>query len=109
MTCEPFREAHIGEEIRDFLNTLLRAWSVDKERVGYVVIDGGSNMRRGVRLAGLDEIYYFLHQMHLVFGDAIEFQRSIHDAIAKCKAMATHFHKSPKDQKILKDIQVIIE
>ena len=74
LTCEPFPESHTGEMIRDFLNRELLRWSIDKDRVAFVVTDGGGNMRRGVRLAELEEIYYFLHQIHLVFLDAIQSQ-----------------------------------
>lgn len=59
-------ERHTGEHIDDMFRQMLMKWSIATDRVHLVLRDGGANMKKALRLAGVHNTDCSNHQLHLV-------------------------------------------
>ncbi|CAH2091123.1 unnamed protein product [Euphydryas editha] len=106
LKCETFDGRHTGDIISDKFNIMLSEWNIKKEQVHCLIRDEGSNMKRAVRLASLNDIDCTVHKMQLAIRNSLDSQETIKIIKQKCKRISTHFNHSTIAQKQLQAIQV---
>ncbi|CAG5041904.1 unnamed protein product [Parnassius apollo] len=105
LKCETFDGRHTGDIISAKFNTMLSEWNIKKEQVHCLIRDEGSNMKRAVRLAALNDIDCTVHKIQLAIRSCLSSQENIKILKQKCKKISTHFNHSTIAQKQLQTIQ----
>lgn len=105
LNCETFDDRHTGDIIAEKFNTMLAESNISYEKVHCMIRDEGSNMKRGMRLALLNDLDCTVHKLQFVIRHGLRSQESIEDVKQKCKKITTHFIHSTIGQKQLKKIQ----
>lgn len=96
---------HTGETIAQMLVDSLKKWDIENSKVVLILRDAGANMKRATTLGGYQSADCAAHKLNLVVQQGLLSQRSVNDVVAKCKKIASHFHKSSCNQKELEKIQ----
>ncbi|XP_063911426.1 zinc finger BED domain-containing protein 4-like [Zophobas morio] len=65
LKCETFDDRHLGDIIAEKFDTMLTEWNISKEQVHCIIRDEGSNMKRAMRLAVLNDLDCAVHKMQL--------------------------------------------
>lgn len=91
--------------ISEKFNAMLSEWNIKKEQVHCLIRDEGSNMKRAVRLAALNDIDCTVHKLQLSIRSCFGSQENIKIIKQKCKKNSTHFNHSTIAQKQLQTIQ----
>src|SRR6218665_2213873 len=78
----PLEESHTGEYLSVKFTEMLDSFSIEKARVHLVLRDSGANMVKALRLAEVDDLPCFAHQLQLVINDSILSQRAVKDILA---------------------------
>lgn len=105
LKCETFDGRHTGDIISDKFCIMLSEWNIKKEQVHCLIRDEGSNMKKAVRLAALNDIDCTVHRMQLAIRSCLDSQEIIKIVKQKCKKISTHFNHSTIAQKQLQAIQ----
>ncbi|XP_033218098.1 zinc finger BED domain-containing protein 4-like [Belonocnema kinseyi] len=105
LKCETFDDRHTGDIIAEIFKTMLAEWNISTEKVHCILRDEGSNMKRGMRLALLDDLDCTVHKMQIAIRHGLQSQENIKDVKEKCKKILTHFNHSTIAQKQLEKIQ----
>ncbi|XP_072929650.1 zinc finger BED domain-containing protein 4-like [Epargyreus clarus] len=105
LKCETFDDRHTGDIIAEKFNTMLAEWNILNEKVHCMIRDEGSNMKRGMRLALLNDLDCTVHKLQIVIRHGLRSQESLEDVKQKCKKITTHFNHSTIAQKQLEKIQ----
>lgn len=105
LKCDTFDGRHTGDIISEKLNSMFSEWNIKKEQVHCLIQDEGSNMKRAVRLAALNDIDCIVHKMQLAIRSCLDSQESIKLVKQKCKRISTHFNHSTIAQKHLQAVQ----
>ncbi|KAM3964034.1 zinc finger BED domain-containing protein 4-like [Aphomia sociella] len=71
LKCETFDCRHTGDIISEKFNTMLSEWNIKKDQVHCLIRDEGSNMKRAVRLAALNDIDCTVHKIQLAIRSTI--------------------------------------
>ena len=80
---------------------VLDEFDIPDTKVHVVVRDSGANIKKALQESQYDDLSCFLHTLQLVINDSIFAQRTINDAVAKCRKICSHFSHSPKASEIL--------
>ena len=94
-----------GEYIAAQVHSMLKEWDIVPEIVHIVITDNASNMTKTMRDASLPQFGCFAHSLQLAINDGLLSQRAVIDAIAVCKSIVRHFHRSSIASHNLKRIQ----
>lgn len=105
LKCESFDGRHTGDIISEKFDTMLSEWNIKKEQVHCLIRDEGSNMKRAVRLAALNDIDCTVHKIQLAIRSCLGSQENIKILKQKCKKISTHFNHSTIAQRQLQTIQ----
>jgi len=84
---------------------MLSEWNIKKDQVHCLIRDEGSNIKRAVQLAALNDIDCTIHKIQLAIRSCLDSQENIKIVKQKCKTIATHFNHSTIAQKQLQAIQ----
>ncbi|KAJ3651368.1 hypothetical protein Zmor_017417 [Zophobas morio] len=102
---ETFDDRHLGDIIAEKFDTMLTEWNISKEQVHCIIRDEGSNTKRAMRLAVLNDLDCAVHKMQLAIRSGLQSQETITIVKQKCKKISTHFNHSTIAQKQLQKIQ----
>ncbi|KAJ3661175.1 hypothetical protein Zmor_005584 [Zophobas morio] len=105
LKCETFDDRHFGDIIAEKFDTMLTEWNISKQQVHCIIRDEGSNMKRAMRLAVLNDLDCAVHKMQLAIRSGLQSQENITTVEQKCKKISTHFNHSTIAQKQLQKIQ----
>lgn len=105
LKCETFEDRHTGDIIAEKFNTMLADWNISNVKVHCMIRDEGSNMKRGMRLALLNDLDCTVHKLQIVIRHGLRSQENIENVKQKCKKITTHFNHSTIAQKQLEKIQ----
>ncbi|GBP37459.1 Zinc finger BED domain-containing protein 4 [Eumeta japonica] len=107
LKCETFDDRHTGDIIAEKFDTMLSEWNISNDQVHCMIRDGGSNMKRAMRLAKLQvqDLDCAVHKMQLAIRSSLNSQENIKGIKQKCKKISTHFNHSTIAQKQLHKIQ----
>ncbi|GBP00274.1 Zinc finger BED domain-containing protein 4 [Eumeta japonica] len=105
LKCETFDDRHTGDIIAEKFDTMLSEWNISNDQVHCMIRDEGSNMKRAMRLAKLQDLDYAVHKMQLAIRSSLNSQENIKGIKQKCKKISTHFNHSTIAQKQLHKIQ----
>ncbi|GBP92579.1 Zinc finger BED domain-containing protein 4 [Eumeta japonica] len=105
LKCETFDDRHTGDIIAEKFDTMLSEWNISNDQVHCMIRDGGSNMKRAMRLAKLQDLDCAVHKMQLAIQSSLNSQENIKGIKQKCKKISTHFNHSTIAQKQLHKIQ----
>ena len=90
------------------LKDMISEWSIEPERHHILVRDGAANMVLGAKLAEIESVHCFLHQLHLIIQDGIFSQKLVTDLCTKCRRINTHFNHSSLGCTELKKLQQVV-
>lgn len=93
LTLQNLTESHTGQLISETCHAVLEEFKLSSKTFA-MVRDGGSNMVAAFRNDEIHSIYCFIHKIQLIVSNHVLDQRSVRDAIARCKNFVTHMHKS---------------
>ncbi|GBP76773.1 Enoyl-CoA hydratase domain-containing protein 3, mitochondrial [Eumeta japonica] len=105
LKCETFDDRHTSDIIAEKIDTMLSEWNISNDQVHCMIRDGGSNMKRAMRLAKLQDLDCAVHKMQLAIRSSLNSQENIKGIKQKCKKISTHFNHSTLAQKQLHKIQ----
>ncbi|GBP23619.1 Zinc finger BED domain-containing protein 4 [Eumeta japonica] len=105
LKCETFDDRHTGDIIAEKFDTMLSEWNISNDQVHCMIRDEGSNMKRAMRLAKLQDLDCAVHKMQLAIRSSLNSQENIKGIKQKCKKISTHFNHSTIAQKQLHKIQ----
>ncbi|GBP16739.1 Zinc finger BED domain-containing protein 4 [Eumeta japonica] len=105
LKCETFDDHHTGDINAEKFNTMLAEWNISNKKVHCIIRDEDSNMKRGMRLALLNDLDCTDHKLQIVIRHGLRSQESIEHVKQKCKKITTHFNHSSIAQKQLEKIQ----
>lgn len=105
LKCETFDDRHTGDIIAEKFDTMLSEWNISKEQVHCMIRDEGSNMKRAMRLAVINDLDCTVHKMQLAIRSCLQSQENIKVVKQKCTKISAHFNHSTIAQKQLQKIQ----
>ncbi|GBP40407.1 Zinc finger BED domain-containing protein 4 [Eumeta japonica] len=105
LKCETLDDHHTGDIIAEKFDTMLSEWNISNDQVHCMIRYGGSNMKRAMRLAKLQDLDCAVHKMQLAIQSSLNSQENIKGIKQKCKKVSTHFNHSTTAQKQLHKIQ----
>ncbi|GBP80773.1 Zinc finger BED domain-containing protein 4 [Eumeta japonica] len=105
LKCETFDDRHTGDILAEKFDTMLSEWNISNDQVHCMIRDEGSNMKRAMRLAKLQDLDCAVHKMQLAIRSSLNSQENIKGIKQKCKKISTHFNHSTIAQKQLHKIQ----
>ncbi|GBP37213.1 Zinc finger BED domain-containing protein 4 [Eumeta japonica] len=105
LKCETFDDRHTGDILAEKFDMMLSKWNISNDQVHCMIRDEGSNMKRAMRLAKLQDLDYAVHKMQLAIRSSLNSQENIKGIKQKCKKISTHFNHSTIAQKQLHKIQ----
>ncbi|GBP24873.1 Zinc finger BED domain-containing protein 4 [Eumeta japonica] len=105
LKCETFDDCHTGDIIAEKFDTMLSEWNISNDQVHCMIRDEGSNMKRAMRLAKLQDLDCAVHKMQLAIRSSLNSQENIKGIKQKCKKISTHVNHSTIAQKQLHKIQ----
>ncbi|KAJ3661223.1 hypothetical protein Zmor_005629 [Zophobas morio] len=85
LKCETFDDRHLGDIIAEKFDTMLTEWNISKEQVHCIIRDEGSNMKRAMRLAVLNDLDCAVHKMQLAIRSGLQSQENITTVKQKLK------------------------
>ncbi|GBP75093.1 Zinc finger BED domain-containing protein 4 [Eumeta japonica] len=77
LKCETFDDRHTGDIIAEKFDTMLSEWNISNDQVHCMIRDGGSNMKRAMRLAKLQDLDCAVHKMQLAIQSSLNSQENI--------------------------------
>ncbi|GBP22654.1 Zinc finger BED domain-containing protein 4 [Eumeta japonica] len=84
---------------------MLSEWNISNDQVHCMIRDEGSNMKRAMQLAKLQDLDCAVHKTQLAIRSSLNSQENIKGIKQKCKKISTHFNHSTIVQKQLHKIQ----
>lgn len=99
LKCETFDDSHTGDIIAEKFDTMLSEWNISKEQVHCMIRDEGSNMKRAMRLAVINDLDCTVHKMQLAIRSCLQSQENIKVVKQKCTKISAHFNHSTIAQK----------
>ncbi|GBP19402.1 Zinc finger BED domain-containing protein 4 [Eumeta japonica] len=105
LKCETFDDRHTGDIIAEKFDTMLSECNISNDQVHGMIRDEGSNMKRAMRLAKLQDLDCAVHKMQLAIRSSLNSQENIKGIKQKCKKISTHVNHSTIAQKQLHKIQ----
>ncbi|GBP23633.1 Zinc finger BED domain-containing protein 4 [Eumeta japonica] len=104
LKCEVMDERHTGAVISIKFQAILEEWRIHHQK-DCMVRHRGSNMVRGMQLAGLEDISCTIHQIQLCIRAGVESQEWLLQLTTKLRKIITHFNHSLVAQAELIKIQ----
>lgn len=104
-----FPGAHTASNIRQFIDDSLESWGIPPSKIEAILTDNAANVVAAVKTSSLGakkHIPCVIHTMQLCIQNKLfKEQRSVSDALAVFRNIASHFHHSSHAVSKLKEIQ----
>jgi hypothetical protein len=107
----PLNASHTGQHLKEQLLILIRQWMPPSELVA-VSHDNGSNIVKAMRELeaeyGVLSVRCSQHTQQLVITDGLDSQPGLAGALAKCRAIASHFNHSSESRRKLSEFRLSV-
>lgn len=101
-----FRGSHTSDSIATALTTMFNEWGIPFDKVHVILRDNAANMKKAMDTMKVRNLGCFAHTLQLIVNEGLLSQRSLSDALAKCRQIVGHFKHSQLSYSRLHDIQL---
>ncbi|GBP12619.1 Zinc finger BED domain-containing protein 4 [Eumeta japonica] len=107
LKCETFDDRHTGDIIAEKFDTMLSKWNISNDQVHCMIRDGGSNMKRAMRLAKLQDLDCAVHKMQLAIQSSLNSQENIKNVFESKDALNFNINDSEIDPILPEEWKII--
>ncbi|XP_076838907.1 zinc finger BED domain-containing protein 4-like [Brachyhypopomus gauderio] len=101
-----FRGSHTSDAIATALTTMIDEWEIPFDKVHVMLSDNAANMKKAMGSMKVCNLGCFAHTLQLIVNEGLLSQRSLNDALTKCRQIIGHFKHSQLSYSRLHDIQI---